>query len=261
MRQEQVWLYPNTGIETVLRTRPMAVELFDHLGLEPWKMFHATISDLGEEGGIPWPDLEQAILGMPVPAADSPWASLPLCRLIDHLARQHREFLREFLPAIGHVLSDFAGSDGDSLMHLRMLALEWPAFASALSEHIQEEEEVFLHLLRQEACLRKGLPAPLPAEDFPGLPAALFEEQENRDVAVLRRFLAQALPVPEVPGEDRLEHLLRPLLKAFEAALERHARLEAEILMPRGLALEKSLRNPAGANALPGRVKSAAGAG
>lgn len=261
MLHEQVWLFPNTGIETVLKVRPMAAELFDHLGLEPWKMFRASISALGEEGGIPWPDLEKAILGMPILPADSPWASLPLCRLMDHLARQHREFLREYLPAIGHVLADFAGSDADSLLHLRLLALEWPAFTAALSAHIREEEEVFLRLLRYEAWAGKGASAPPPPETSPGLPAARLEEREQRETVALRRFLAQALPVPERPGEDRLEHLLRPLLAAFEAGLARHARLETEVLLPRGIALENSLRGPAGWKLPTGREKSSSPSG
>lgn len=259
MRHEQVWLFPNTGIETVLKTRPMAAELFDHLGLEPWKMFPASIAELGEEGGIPWPDLEAAILGMPIPPEDSPWASLPLCRLMDHLARQHREFQREYLPAIGHALADFAGSDADSLLHLRLLAEAWPAFTASLSEHIREEEDsVFLRLLRYQACERKGSLAPLRAEGCRGVPAAPGQEQEHRDVMGLRRILAQALPDPEGPGEDRLERLLRPLLTAFAAGLARHARLETEILLPRGMALEASLRNLAGEELPAGRAKSAA---
>lgn len=257
MRHEQVWLFPNTGIDTVLKTRPMAAELFDHLGLEPWKMHRATIAELGEEGGIAWPDLEKAILGLPIPPADSPWASLPLCRLMDHLARQHREFLREYLPAIGHVLADFAGSDADSLQHLRQLALEWPAFTAALSAHVRAEEEVFLRLLMYEACDRKRSLAPLPAGSPWGLPTARLQEQEQREVLVLRRFLAQALHDPEGPGEDRLERLLRPLLKAFEADLAQHIRLETEILLPRVRALEDSLRVLAGKGASAGRKKSA----
>jgi iron-sulfur cluster repair protein YtfE (RIC family) len=263
MRREQVWLFPNTRVETVLKTRPMVSELCEHLGLDPWKMLRAGMVELGEEGGIPWPDLEQAVLGLPVPPADTDWAAEPLGRLMDHLARQHREFLREYLPAIGHALADFAGCDPDSLLHLRRLTLEWPDFAAALSAHIREEEdELFLRLLRYEACERRGSVAP----EFAGGPAPSFavvrlQEREHRDLTRLRRFLDQALPDPEGPGEDLLEKRLRPLFSDFAAALGLHAHLETGILLPRGAALERSLSERQIQGGPAGRERAASAAG
>jgi regulator of cell morphogenesis and NO signaling len=243
MNPESNWLFPSTPVETVLKSRPLTAEVFARLGLNPWKAPHESVGDLCAESGVPWADFFREVTALPVPPVGSDWSALPLPHLLDLLVSQHREFLHEFLPAIGHVLSGIPDPDAASMAHLRTLAEEWPAFAASLSAHIREEEDVlFLRLLRYDACSRLGTASP----DFEGGSVRVFTvvrmlEHEHRDMALFRRFLSKALPAYPGPGGDALELRLRPLLAGFEGSLGRHARLETEVLFPRGAALEKGL--------------------
>lgn len=177
---------------------------------------------------------------MPSPGTD--WRAVPIYHLLDHLTGQHRDFLRDFLPAVGRILSDVPESDADSLLHLRCLATEWPSFAKALANHIAEEESVFLRILRYDSAIRLETVEP----EFEGGSVRVFTvvrmmAHEHRDLGLFRKFLDRAMP--EHPGRegDALEARLRPLLKDFQDALDQHARLETEVLFPWGIGLERSL--------------------
>lgn len=243
MQPQTNWLFPGTSAESVLKVRPLTAEVFARLGLNPWKAPHGGVGDLCAEGGIPWAEFFREAMALPVPPAGSDWQGLTLPHLLDFLVSQHRELVHGFLPAIGHVLSDIPDADAESLLHLRQLAAEWPSFAASLSAHIREEEDVlFLRLLRYDACSRLGTAGP----DFEGGSVRVFTvvrmlDHEHRDMALFRRFLSKALP--EYPRREGLAFhaRLRPLLAGFEGALGRHARLETEVLLPRGIALEKAL--------------------
>lgn len=243
MNSESTWLLPSTPVSTVLKYRPLTADLFALLRLNPWKTPHGSIGDLCAAGGMPWADFFREVMALTVPAADSDWKSLSLPHLLDFLVSQHRDFLHGFLPAIGQVLSDSPGAYGVSLSHLRGLASEWPAFTVSLTSHLREEEDIlFLRLLRYDACSRLATAGP----DFEGGSVRVFtvvrmHEHEHRDMALFRRFLAKALPdYPGLDG-DPLDARLWPLLKELEEAMGKHARLETEVLFPWGTALEKTL--------------------
>lgn len=255
MHQNTGWLFPGTTLETILKTRPLAVALFERHGLDPWKAPHESLAALCAGRGVACPAICQEILRLPIPRPDSDWTALPASHLLDFLTAQHREFTRIFVPAIGHILSNIPDADAESLFHMRGFAQEWPAFTSALHSHISEEEnELFHRILRYDASLRLGAPDP----EFAGGSVQVFtvvrmHEHDHRDMALLNRFLAKALPAAPATEGRMLEAQLRPMLREFQDVLGRHARLETDVLFPWGRSLEKSLYDLR----IQGRVKSA----
>lgn len=243
MANGQGWLFPDTSVETILKARPLALGLFEGFGLNPWKAPRESLGDLCRDAGVPWDPVMAGLAGMQVPAADTDWKSLPVYHLLDYLTWQHREFLLGYLPAIGHVLSDIRDADPETLLRMRTLAVEWPAFAASLGAHIREEEDIFfLRILRYDSCRRLGHPEP----DFEGGSVRVFTvvrllEHEHRDMALMRRFLERGMPTFPVCGGEVLDRRLRPLIIELQAALAGHARLESEVLIPWGIGLEKSL--------------------
>lgn len=243
MFKENGWLFPNTTVETVLKTRPGAIALLEAHGCNPWRALGAPIAELCAGNGMPWDVFSRELERMPVPGEASDWKSLPVHCLLDFLVDQHRELLQGFLPAIGHVLSSLGDADAESLLHIRGLAVEWPAFASSLSAHIREEEDVlFLRTLRYDACLRTRSADP----EFEGGSVRVFTvvrmlEHEHRDMALFRRFLSRALPGFPDTGGQVVETRLRPLIAGFQDTLGRHSRLETDLLFPWAVRLEKTL--------------------
>ena len=243
MIRESGWLFPNTTVETVLKTRPGAMALLEAHGCNPWKSLGAPIAELCAGSGLEWAVFSRELGSLPIPGESSDWKSLPMYRLLDFLVDQHRDLLQGFLPAIGHVLSSLGDADAESLLHIRGLAEEWPAFASSLSAHIREEEEIlFLRTLRYDSCLRTQSADP----EFAGGSVQVFTvvrmlEHEHRDMALFRGFLSRALPgFPEAGGKV-VETRLRPLIAGLQETLGRHSRLETDLLFPWAIRLEKTL--------------------
>lgn len=243
MLDARSWLFPDTSMETILKARPLAMALFERLGINPWKALHGSVGEALREAGVAWEAVLEGLRDLPPPSSDADWRSLPVYHLLDHLTGLHREFLHGFIPAVGRVLSDIPDSDAVSLQRLQAFSAEWPAFASTLARHLQEEEEVlFLRILRYDSCLRLESTGP----DFEGGSVRVFTvvrmlEREHRDVALLRRFLEKAAPDFPGRGESNLDQRLFPLLADFQGTLARYAGLETDVLVPWGIELEKYL--------------------
>lgn len=243
MRPKIEWLYPATKVETLLIVRPLAAEMLERLGIDPWAHLSGDIGEVCARQGIAWERFVDEMDALAVPAARSDWRSLPIAHLLDRLVEEHRIFRGEFLPAIGRALSEDWSSDPASLEWLQRSAGEWPAFSGALAEHLREEEQVlFPRLLRYEASLRDPRLDPL----FNGGSARVFAslrllEHEHRDLALLRGFLEKTQP--EFPGSSScaLEKRLRPLLAGLRDRLRDHAALETSVLFPMASDLEKTL--------------------
>ena len=244
MKNKIGWLFSTTSLATIVKTRPLSLALFESFGINPWKSTRSTIGEVCAASGIAWEAFADSLSKLEVPDRDSDWNNLPLTHLVDFLADEHQEFRHEFIPAIGRVLSEDLHSDSDSLLKLRLLVSEWPAFVSTLSDHIQEEEDVlFNRILRYDSTLRLGWVDPF----FEGGSVQVFTavrlySHEHRDIKLMRSFLDRVQPVYPGQGEPcALEAALRPLLAGFDSRLKSHARLETEALIPRARAMEKML--------------------
>lgn len=242
MKPEHGWLTPNTPVETILKVRPMAMSLFEGARVNPWKSLRDTFDHLCLEKSLNRAECVRKLENLPMPSPGTDWRVFPVYHLLDFIIGQHRDFLHGYLPAVGRILSEVPETDGKSLIHLRSLATEWPAFAKSLANHLAEEESVFLRILRYDSAFRLETVEP----EFEGGSVRVFTavrmlEHEHRDLALFRKFLDRAMP--EHPGRegDELEARLRPLLDDFQRDLGQHGRLETEVLFPWGIRLERSL--------------------
>lgn len=239
------WLFPNTTIGTILRRRPRAMAVFEGSGIDPWKVLNLGLGEVLGSRGLSMNEFVRALRDLPRPSGSTAWKALPVYYLLDFLVEEHRFFLDVAMPAIGRALSDDAGTDSESLQWLDLMSSEWPAFSAAFAVHIREEEEsLFERVLRYHSCLLPGGPDPdLEGGSVRVYGAVRLLAHGHRDLELTRTFLEKVAPI--LPGESSalsaLEVRVRPLLEEFQERLIAHANLEAEVLFPMAMAMEKAL--------------------
>lgn len=237
------WLFPTTSLGAILRTRPLALSVFESHGLSPWKDLTASIECACRLQGLPTETLSWEIGGLQAPAAESDWSRLSIYHLLDFLTEEHRVF-RDFLASITYTLNTDPLEDLESRMFHANLSRDWRTFYGSFLEHLREEEEfLFPKILRYHASLRDGNIDP----EFGNGSVRVFKavrmgRREQGEIEIYRKLLERSWPAaggekPLCPSETRL----RPLLEAFLAKLESHANLETEALFPAATAMEKTL--------------------
>ena len=144
--------------------------------------------------------------------------------LIRHIVTEHHGYLRRNLP----VIADGVSARGDV-----ELAAAFGRLRQELMLHLTKEESVLFPAIdRLESAQASGEPLPKAYFGSMRLPVQILEEEHHiADVALARiRELTDGFTVPR--GE------LGAALKALDADLHEHMRLENEVLFPRVMDLE-----------------------
>jgi len=238
------WFFPGTAIGTILRLRPMAISLLEKYAMDPWDSNQASIHEHCEAKRITLSAFLAEMKDLPEPEEDTDWKTRPIYHLVDHLAREHWEFLNRLLPAIKNVLAQEYAANAESLRRLRNLIEEWPTFSAALEAHIHQEEAfLFPKILQYDYSLRhKGFHPDFAGGTVDVYVALRMLGNEKEQMAVVRRFLSEV--VFSKASQDHLDSLegrLYPLLMDLQSRLANHAALEAKVLFPMAKSVEKAL--------------------
>ena len=184
---------------------------------------------------------------------ESGWDGVPLPVLLDHLVSDHADIGGTLLPAIEKAVSDLPSRETDP-KRLEYLARAWPAFASDLTAHMQEEDTfLFPRLLRYQNFLRHDGPHP----DFNGGSVKVFVAirmlgNEREQMQALQHFLGEWEPgsASGPVGSDE-EKRLHGLMLELQERLENHSRIEEKVVFPIASSLEKALYDMAISGSAP----------
>jgi regulator of cell morphogenesis and NO signaling len=178
-------------------------------------------------------ELEAAMSG-PGPDATG-WNTATLRALIGHIVMRHHEYLRDELPRIqtwlDKVYSKYGEQDADTIGRLPAI---YTTLRTELEGHLPKEETIlFPWIVRFEATLEAGLPAPpLPFGTFDGPLSVMEHEHENAGEALRQlRESTNGYTAPE--HACRTYRALFEALAELEADLHMHIHLENNILHAR----------------------------
>jgi regulator of cell morphogenesis and NO signaling len=166
-----------------------------------------------------------------------------LTRLIQHIVRTHHRYVRQQLPgllAIGQRIVENQGERAEKLNRLLTLLKE---LQTEMLSHIEREEEVFFPYVAQLDGDERLAHRPS-SGSFRGLAEtvlAMTKEHEStvRLIDELESLIHDVLqPVPACAGCAALLAALR----AFKQDLDRHIQLEDQLLFPRAVQLESTVR-------------------
>jgi iron-sulfur cluster repair protein YtfE (RIC family) len=236
------WLFPDTPVSSLLAIRPLSMAVLEKYGIHPSKLPASHIGDICKAKGLAWEGFLAEIGALETPGGNSDWSRLPLYHLLDFLTQEHREFVREFLPAIKNAFNAVQCGP-ECLENLQSLIGQWTAFAASLIEHISVEESfLFPKILRYEYCLKHSKEDPDFAEGSVRTFAALdLLKNEKKQMRILRDFL-EAAAFSALPfGEKEAGVNLFRLLETFQKRLIEHSRIEREVLFALASDLERRL--------------------
>ncbi len=215
-----------------------------YLGIRFYEYSELTLAQVCQQRGL---KVEQVIRELESPThlreADLPLITYPIDLIIEYLKHAHYLFIKHKLPYIARLVESFKAQHDDYLQVERDLKIVFPLFVEDFIEHIYEEEDTLFQYILALDKASKG--------NFP--PGRLFYLMEKNSV--------QKFAFEHEAHDDEMEGIRRitrdyqladgaPLhvkviyneLKAFEQSLITHARIENEILFPKAMGLEGTVK-------------------
>src|SRR3954469_7934479 len=169
-------------------------------------------------------------------------ASYSSTRLIQHIVRAHHQNVRRELPRLGEMAHKLAGKHGHRFTELENIAILLEKLHAEMLAHLQKEEQVlFPFIVQMEegtgggslggACFRT-VAQPI---------SMMVQEHESAEGTVAEiRNLTCGFNTPDQACPTHIA--LFSGLRGFESDLREHVHLENDLLFPRAIELEISLK-------------------
>lgn len=160
--------------------------------------------------------------------------------LADYILQTHHSYIKENREIIEELTA--AALESSALPEMEELAERLSYFLSALSDHLQKEEELLFPQIRKLTESRKRNRSISGTVYRPLEPILLQLEKEHQQLGNELMFIRKLTRNYRLPAYacDSCTHLYAKLLE-FENDLVQHIHLENNLLFPKALSLEKEL--------------------
>lgn len=241
----------STTVAEIASAVPSSVRIFQRHGIDFCCGGKTPLALACEEQGVPVAEMIDAIAAVArSPQTDSrDWTTESLQHLIDHIIVTYHDPLREELPRLESMASKVSHVHGNRAPYLAQVAAIVADLSSHLQLHMRKEELVLFPAIRRLEA--RFAPPDLRLE---GATMAMEHEHDNAGAVLSElRVIADDYVTPKWACETfrALYHGLSEL----EATMYVHVHLENNILFPRALALEHSLRAAAPRSFQPSEIK------
>ena len=175
--------------------------------------------------------------------ADLPLASYPIDLIIEYLKHAHFLFIKHKLPYISRMVDTFKANHADYISVERDLKIVLPLFVEDFIEHIYEEEDTLFGFIQSLERASKNqyrstnlyyLLEKNSIQKF-----AIDHDVHDDEMKGIRKITKDYTLSADAPLHVKV---LYNELKSFEKSLITHAHIENEILFPKAMALEHSVR-------------------
>ena len=166
--------------------------------------------------------------------------SWPLDFLIDHILNIHHKYVLESLPVISEYAEKVASVHGHHYTEVLKIRDHFRGLNDELLSHLQKEEVVlFPYVKRLRQMKQSGQSVD---RDFVESPIKVMQMEHDRAGVVLREL--RKLSKNYMPPADACNtfRALYHKLQEFEADLHQHIHLENNILFPKAIELEESMK-------------------
>jgi regulator of cell morphogenesis and NO signaling len=184
-------------------------------------------------------ELENAVL---VPREEVPLVSYPVDLIIEYLKHSHFLFIKHKLPYIARLVNEFR-AEAEYHAIERDLKIVFPLFVEDFIHHIYEEEDtLFRYILALDKALKqKYIPTRLYylIEKHSVQKFAIEHEVHDDEMEGIRKITNDYTYAADAPLALKV---IYNELREFGKSLAVHARIENEILFPKGLVLETKVK-------------------
>jgi regulator of cell morphogenesis and NO signaling len=234
----------NSMIGQIVASDYRAAEVFKSFGIDFCCRGNRTIKEVCENGEPDMDVLVHALSGLKVQSAKGEnWDTWPLDLLADYIETKHHRYVEEKTPVIKEYLAKICSVHGGQ--HTELFEIKNLFFESAgeLAAHMKKEELVLFPFVRKEAVSEKEH-SPLSRPFFGTVqnPVYMMEQDHDAEGERFRKIAKLSNNYTPPPGACNTYKVAFALLQEFEEDLHQHIHLENNILFPKAIAAEKSLR-------------------
>jgi regulator of cell morphogenesis and NO signaling len=172
-------------------------------------------------------------------------ANYPVDMVIDHLKQAHRVFMRHRLPYMTSLVSNINLPSLDSVYMevINDLKIAFPLFAEDFIHHILEEEaEIFNYIMHLDDVVYHQMPISKIYFDMEKYSIAKFAATHTTDDDDMEGIREMTSGYAISVGTPFILKVLYTELQSFEQELAEHATIENQILIPKALKLEASVK-------------------
>ncbi|HAW53244.1 MAG TPA: iron-sulfur cluster repair di-iron protein [Flavobacteriales bacterium] len=166
--------------------------------------------------------------------------SWPLDFLIDHILNIHHKYVLESLPVISEYAEKVASVHGHHYTEVLKIRDHFRGLNDELLSHLQKEEVVLFPYVKRLLQMKQS--GQSVDRDFVESPIKVMQMEHDRAGVVLREL--RKLSKNYMPPADACNtfRALYHKLQEFEADLHQHIHLENNILFPKAIELEESMK-------------------
>ncbi len=221
---------------------PRAAELLFRKGIDPARHGRTTLVAACMQVHLDPAEVVreiEAATAAPRPAGDD-MMDWTLDRLVYFIVRKHHAYVRERVPILVNFLERLSDRHGRAHPELYAMAILFKSVSADLLIHLDAEEQVLFPYIKELALAARNkscvLPGPFGTVRQP-IHALLtdHERESERLNRITELTCGYALP----PDADSTYTGTFQLLKEFAEDLQWHVHLEANILFPRAIAMER----------------------
>ena len=222
---------------------PRSVPVFESLGIDYCCGGQRSLQEACERAHVPLEDAVRLLASVGDQPAESgeSWTEAGMADLTRHIVEQHHAYIRRESPRLLSLLQKVVTRHFAAHPEVKSIQELFVAMSDELFMHMLKEENLlFPHLVKMEAAVNQGRPAPAAMFGSVELPISRMLADHN-DAGELQARI-RTLSGGFEPPEDACPtfRALYQGLEDFERDLHRHVHLENNILFPRALELERS---------------------
>lgn len=221
---------------------PRAAQLLFRKGIDPARNGRATLAEACLHAQLDPAAVVQEIeaaTAEPRPAGDD-MQDWTLDRLVNHIVRTHHAYVRERVPILVNFLERLSDRHGREHPELYAMAILFKSVSADLLIHLDTEEQIIFPYIKDLALAARSkscvLPGPFGTIRQPIL--ALLSDHE-RESERLNRVTELTCNYALLTDADSTYTGTFQLLKEFAEDLQWHVHLEANILFPRAMEMER----------------------
>jgi regulator of cell morphogenesis and NO signaling len=235
----------NQTVREIAINNPASVRVFENFGIDYCCGGKRPLNEACVRSNAPIDRVMEALNELEVNGVspEAEWTNSSLADLTSHIAGRHHRYVRDESPRIELLLQKVVDRHGEAHPELGAIQDTFVALSQELFAHMMKEERVLFPFLGAvESAARSGQPAPLGCFATVELPIARMLADHDDAGALLAnmRDLSGNYRAPD--GSCPSYRGLYQALEEFERDLHHHVHLENNILFPRAVEMERSLK-------------------
>lgn len=231
---------PDQTITEIAGIFPEAIAIFEEAEIDFSCKGLQSLADAANENGYRVEDLIERLARAQRRNGEIRWYVEPLSALMSFLIDDHANTISVRLPAIRNAIESAVKVYGDRLQDLARICVLFGQLVAEMTTHVlKEERELFPYIRDLELATEGSAPMMRIAQR---VLRELVEHESFRDRLRTMHELAERLPPDDASSTIRNE------VRQFRREVHRHMHLENNVLYPRAIEIENSLRRSAIAN-------------